>query len=263
MNSKKIFSKCVLVFLLFFFIYFGQFIEITAISSQEDKTLNIDRPIANVLGVNNLISEEFARNIVIIKAQDRWEKIAIGSPILCSDDNGKLVAYMFPIKINDDVFPDDQLLFKRNLHRNIQKLGFDWGTEEYWTFVISARTTDYPVPCEFNTLPPYYVTLFKAKEIAENKLTSSHVSLIRFYFLGHRGEYFELSDSNKSILIHAYRIEPFEVKQILIRKGETELDRSLKYQSLSQEDRIKFNIYQQKVREEWKRLRNKIEKLNK
>lgn len=213
----------------------------------------ITRPQAIAEGSAEEVPLSLALKIVIDEASARWARFAVGSPVLCSDDNGKLVAYMVPVRLNNDVFPKDRELILSH-GQNSEKMTFDWGAADYYTFVVSARERDFPIPCEFNTLPPFFVTATKAQEIAQQELQADEVSLAKYYFLGHRGEYFEFAGAGNSVLIDAYRLKVVDSSRTLYRKGPTA---QALPESLSAEARLAGDTYRQQVRDEWKRLKER------
>ena len=207
------------------------------------------------IGVEGLVSNALIEKAVQLKAEKRWDDFSIGTPIPCSDDGGKLLAYHVPVHIGSVDFPTTLTplpaseITKANLFNPHL-----WGTSEYWTFVVSAREADYPIPLHYPGLPPYLVTYHKATEVAQSQLIDSKVSLTKYYCLGHQGDFFEYSTySGDTVLINAHTLEVAERKKILIRSGE---ERNLP-KELSGKDRQLIQIYNDQVKEEWSRIKEK------
>jgi len=221
--------------------------------------VELSRPRASTVNVKNLVSEDTGRKIVELEAGKRFDRFAVGKPVFCSDDKGKLVAYMFPVKVNADEFPEDEI-FISEMKSKIAKGegGIDWKAGEYWTYVVSARERDFPIPVYSNSLSPYFVTSATAAGVAKKQLNTSRVELTRYYFLGHRGQYYEFSGGDKVILIHAHRLTPYESSRILVRKNETESDVLDKTNKLKGDEKKSFTIYQQQTRDEWNKLKEQI-----
>ncbi len=61
-------------------------------------------PTAN-LEVENTVPFDLVEQIALKKAQGLWGPGALGEPLLCADDDGDIVAYMFPFATGKEVFP--------------------------------------------------------------------------------------------------------------------------------------------------------------
>lgn len=85
------------------------------------------------------------------------------------------------------------------------------GIGEYGTVYVSARYDRYPIPLCSHYLSPYYFTGDLAREKA-TVLLGGDPHLAKYYFLGHRGQYFEFVSGKDKILIqaHSLEIESFE-----------------------------------------------------
>lgn len=85
------------------------------------------------------------------------------------------------------------------------------GIGEYGTIYVSARYDLFPIPLCSHYLSPYYFSGDLAQGKARKALGAEPV-LIRYYFLGRLGQYFEFaSDSNTvSIQAHSLEVEPIE-----------------------------------------------------
>ena len=203
---------------------------------------------AIVENVEGLVEEDLARKAVALKCAERWDKAAIGEPIRCCDDNGRLVAYMFPVKPNADTFPTDEELFAHARSVEQEHGGrIDWRAETYWTFVVSARETDAPIPVFTNALPAYFVTFQKALDAAKQALDSPAPVLTRYYFLGRRGEYFEFSAADKAVLVHALRIQVVSPEEVLVRKEGLEGERAAENGNLSEERQMEIETYKRQT----------------
>ena len=60
---------------------------------------------AEVQDVNDLVDPNLIIMAVEVECDKRWEIYAIGEPLQCCDDNGKLVSYHVPVAINVNTFP--------------------------------------------------------------------------------------------------------------------------------------------------------------
>ena len=221
--------------------------------TRNDPALAIPILTPETAGVEGLVSIGLIEEAVRLKAEKRWDDFSIGMPIPCSDDGGKLLAYHVSVHIGSVDFPTTLTplpaseitktdLFNPHL----------WGTSEYWTFVVSAREADYPIPLHYPGLPPYLVTYHKATEIAQSQSIDSKISLTKYYCLGHRGDFFEYSTySGDTVLINAHTLEVAERKKILIRSGE---ERNLP-KELSGKDRQLIQIYNEQVKKEWSKIK--------
>ena len=204
-------------------------------------------------GVEGLVSIGLIEEAVRLKAEKRWDNFSIGMPIPCSDDSGKLLAYHVPVHIDSVDFPITltPLPASEITRANLSNPNL-WGASEYWTFVVSAREADYPIPLHYQGLPPYLVTYHKATEIAQNQLIDSEVSLTKYYCLGHRGDFFEYSNySGDTVLINAHTLEVAEKQQVLIRFREV---RRLQ-KDFSEKDRQLILINNEQAKEEWSRIK--------
>jgi hypothetical protein len=65
----------------------------------------LDIPKANT-GVSDLVPFPLIEKIAIKKAQEKWGQVSPGSPLAACDDDGDIVAYMFPFSIGTEPFPD-------------------------------------------------------------------------------------------------------------------------------------------------------------
>lgn len=66
--------------------------------------LPLGTPKAN-MEVSNLVSFDLVQKIALKKAQERWGQVAPGPYLALCDDDGDLVAYMFPFSIGTQSFP--------------------------------------------------------------------------------------------------------------------------------------------------------------
>lgn len=66
--------------------------------------LPLGLPKAN-MGVSDLVPFQLIEKIAIKKAQEKWGQVSPGSPLAACDDDGDIVAYMFPFSIGPEPFP--------------------------------------------------------------------------------------------------------------------------------------------------------------
>jgi len=147
---------------------------------------------ANIRDVNDLVDPNLVVVATEIQCEKRWKTFAIGKPIQCCDDNGKLVCYHVPVAVEVNEFPE---LLTPPPPNEVSLTAIKdpdlWGANEFWTFVVSARETDYPIPLHYPGLPPYLVTFHKAAEEARQTLAAKSVTFSKYYSLGHRGDFYQ------------------------------------------------------------------------
>lgn len=84
----------------------------------------LERPKANT-EVSGLVPFAFLNKIALKKAQERWGQVALGPPLACVDDDGDIVAYMFPFSIGSSSFPAySEILSSVKEGRRIAREGF-------------------------------------------------------------------------------------------------------------------------------------------
>ena len=84
----------------------------------------LERPKAN-MEVSGLVPFAFLNKIALKKAQERWGQVALGPPLACVDDDGDIVAYMFPFSIGPSSFPAySEILSSVKEGRRIAREGF-------------------------------------------------------------------------------------------------------------------------------------------
>ena len=160
-------------------------------------------------GIDDLVPMTVVREAVRQRAVDRWAKYAIGEPIPCADENGLLVCWQVPVALDAERFPDSLVV------PSAEEIGNDdlsgprwWGVSQYWTFVVSASYSDYPIFVHYQGLPPVWVTSRLAAEKAKHALGVASVELIRYVFLGQPGAYYVFAGSDgRKISIDADTIQ--------------------------------------------------------
>lgn len=87
------------------------------------------------------------------------------------------------------------------------------GIGEYGTIYVSARYDRYPISLCSHYLCPYYTTGDLAQEKAKKTLAGTP-NLVRYYFLGYRGQYFEFVYGEEKTLVHAHSLEIEPIKPV-------------------------------------------------
>ena len=158
------------------------------------------KPLLWVL-LSNLFSQTVpfleVENIAVKKASSLYGMERIDSVLTYYDLNGRISAYAFV---------------------------FDSAT-----VVVSADSSQVPILECFNSLPPYYTNLNKAKERAE-EILGKGVKFERIIYIAPLEEWFEFSLKGKRILINSYSLKMREPKRIqgLNRKPSEELRESIR-----------------------------------
>lgn len=175
--------------------------------------------------VENLIPLDFAKKIAIKRAREEWGEVAVGEPIIGCDKKGKVVVYIFPIKLNSQIFPSDYSIIRqikeaRKAHLIYQKFEKDkrdieevkklrkriWGVGEFGTIAIAARRNLHPIFEVSNVLPRYYTTGYLAKDKIRGKL-GGVFKLNRLFYLSPLDQFYEFLDGEKKILINAFTLK--------------------------------------------------------
>lgn len=168
-------------------------------------------PTCTTENIADLVPLGLVRAAVRIRADARWAKYAIGDPIPCADDTGAVVCYHVPVAIATTSFP--QVLSAPPAAEvsaaDLCKARL-WGVGEFWTFVVSARESDYPICHHYQGLPPILVTYHKALALADQLLSGrrSSTRLIHYVSRGHAGTYYIFAGPNDmQICLDAYTLK--------------------------------------------------------
>lgn len=186
---------------------------------------------------DNNVPLSVIQKVALQKAESLWGKVSPGEPIPCYDEYGELVVYMCPFHIGEGPFPTHEEILKgvkegrrwmeevRNnfYERDAKNVSPETaaayqeslkeakkkeiGIGEFGTVYVSARYDFFPIPLVSHYLPPYYTKLDLAQEKASKALGGNKAALGKYYFFGHRGQYFEFEFRGKKKLIHAYSLE--------------------------------------------------------
>ncbi len=197
------------------------------------------------------VGESAARGIVVLRAGRRWAAFSLGPSVFCCDDDGELVAYMIPVRIGPWPFPPSCGL---GPPAAAYAPGKDGG---FYTYVVSARRTDFPVPCEFDFLPPPLVAAGAALRRARD-FSGGDVSLLRYDFLGHRGEYFEFASPRGRLLVNAGLLTVSPPAKVLVRRGEPRDPAPPRWDRMSVRERRNLAILRTQAAEAWRALDEQI-----
>jgi hypothetical protein len=224
--------------------------------TRNDKSLVVAFAPYTTNGIPDLVPMGWIFKAVRAAAGNRWTNYSIGAPIPCVDTEGKLVSYQVPVRVGTGPFPEvlspppaseisPQDLRSRSL----------WRIPDYWTFVVSARRSQYPVPVYGEGLPAFLVTFHKAAETARSKLADPHVALAHYYWLGHNGECYDfVAESGRRVLVNALTLQiqeiPRGVDPFGARAAPAPAARSTSVNS-GQDGEISKHNYERQVKEEW------------
>jgi hypothetical protein len=202
---------------------------------------------------DNYLPLNLIRTAVQKKADARWSEYAIGEPIPCCDYKGKLVCYQVPVALMTREFP--KVLTAppaREINESDLHSADLWAISEFWTFVVSARESDYPIFVHYQGLPPILVTYSKAQEVAQNILHTSELELLKYVSMGHDGDYYLIeSMEGQQVALDAYTLD---------NKTEIVLRRMHEAGEANQTSADSFevqNLYQEQVREAWDLIKAK------
>ena len=135
-----------------------------------------------------------------------------------------------------------------------------WGADEFWTFVVSARETDYPIPVHYPGLPPYLVTFHKAAEEAKQTLAAKSVTLSRYYSLGHRGDFYQFDAAQDgSVLVDCHSLRIVERRKTLVRAADVAVKKSTLTPEQKEHRETMLKIYRQQVQEAWGQVRRRFD----
>jgi hypothetical protein len=233
--------------------------------TRHDPSLAVIPAPVSTNGVPDLVAREWIIQAVRQIANTRWPTFAIGTPIPCSNIEGKLVCYHVPVAIRTNHFPDlltppaASEISPNDLHN-----GELWGVADYWTFEVSARRSRYPVPQYGGGLPPYLVTYHKAVQIAQTELNDPHVQVVHYYTIGPSEEYYDfVTSSGGRVLINARNlrcheihigVDPFATSNATNRNAATSSD-------IEKRDSLQRD-YERQAGEAWDKISNNIRKGN-
>jgi hypothetical protein len=215
--------------------------------------------------ISDLVPKSWVIEAVKQKASERWAAFAIGTPIPCSDTEGKLIYYHVPVAIGTNHFPE--LLTPpaaSDISSDDLRSGELWGAADYWTFDVSARRSYYPIPHYGGGLPPFLVTYHKAVEVAQTKLNDSHLKLAHYYVIGPTEEYYDfVTPSGGRVLINARNLRCHEIPSGVNPFATSDVATTNAASSISIDERENLKRdYQRQAREEWDKIGANIQKGN-
>lgn len=184
----------------------------------------IERPTAD-MDVENLVPLDFAKKIAFYRATKEWGKIAIGNPIIGCDKDGKVVVYIFPVKLNSQIFPSDDTIIqqieearsayltyqktkmeKRDIEKEERLMKKIWGVNEFGTVAVAARKDLHPIFEVSNVLPRYYTTEYLAKRKVQEKWDVSF-KLHRLFYISPLDQFYEFTNGERKILVNAFNLD--------------------------------------------------------
>lgn len=164
-------------------------------------------------GVPDIVPHSWITEAVRQEAGQRWPVFAIGTPIPCSDSEGKLICYQVPVAVGTNHFPDI-LTPPPAAQFSLEDLHTPelWATSNYWTFEVAARRSYYPIPHYGGGLPPFLVTYHKAFQLAQAALNDSRVRLAHYYARRPAEEFYDFAtESGRRVLIDAGNLRCYEI----------------------------------------------------
>lgn len=221
----------------------------------------VSPPLADTSGIPDLVPPSMIIAAATLEAEKRWQVFSVGDPIPCSGGDGKLFAFEVPVAIKQPTFPPiltplpasqvtDETMHLRDL----------WAADTYWTFVVSAREADFPVPTYHEGLPPFLVTYHKAAAIARQAMSTQYVTLDSYYWLGHRGNFYLFrSISGDTCLINSHSLS-IESETNVLTPATQSPGAHPPNPRLTQQDSISLSIYRDQVRQEWNLIRQSLTK---
>lgn len=196
----------------------------------------LGKPLANKK-VEGLVPPELVEKIAANRTAERWGKAALGPPLECCDENGDIIAYMWPAALKADTFPAySAILDSVKEGRTMMETGMAGGRPasnaeesgrarsigegDFGFVIVSARYDQFPVPGYMHYLPRYYYNGDLAAQAAANALSAKNVTLDRIYFLdGGHEQYFGFVWANQRVLVHADSLDVRKPEEVLKRGG--------------------------------------------
>lgn len=140
-------------------------------------------PRCDTAGMADLVPVPIVQAAARQRASARWETFALGEPIPCSDEAGRLTCWQVPVALGTERFPDLEPPAVAGESADSDP----WGVDRFWTFVVSARYADYPVFVHYQGLPPLLATFRPARQKAGKMLGTDAPALVRYVFRGQAG----------------------------------------------------------------------------
>ena len=195
----------------------------------------LGKPMANK-SVPNLVPPELVQKIAAKKAEERWGKVAMGPPLECCDEDGNIIAYVWPAALNADKFPTySAVMDSVKEGRAMEETGTNAqgaevsdveagskkiGAGAFGTVVVSGRYDQFPVPVYNHYLPRYYYNGDVAAALAAKALSADNVTLDRIYFLeGGHEQYFEFVWANQRMLVNSDSLQVRRPEEVLTHVG--------------------------------------------
>jgi hypothetical protein len=108
-----------------------------------------------------------------------------------------------------------QRIEREEIRKRALKMRF--GIDDYLTIYVSASYENFPIRRYKKSLPIYYTAYEKARDEAGKALGSQSILLAKYYFLGMRGEYFEFTNSERTVIYDAVKNKMIADEERLLR----------------------------------------------
>ncbi len=230
--------------------------------TRSEPALAVSAPPASADAIPDLVPKSWIIEAVKEQAQNRWSVYAIGTPIPCSDAEGKLICYQVPVIVGADRFPETLTPPPASEVAAVNLRSRElWGIPDYWTFVVSAKRAHYPIPAFGEGLPAFLVTYHKAVELAQTRLADSRVRVAHYYSLGHNGDYFGfIAESGRQLLINAHTLQVYEFPAgaDIFDSGKGANANGIVTKSAAESENIRRD-YESRASEAWAKISNRAE----
>lgn len=108
-----------------------------------------------------------------------------------------------------------QTIEREEIRKRALKMRF--GIDDYLTIYVSASFENFPIPRYKKSLPIYFTAYEKARDEAGKALGSQSILLTKYYFLGMRGEHFEFTNAERTIIYDVVKNKIIADEEKLLR----------------------------------------------